>query len=64
MFRHPIAGLASLQNPIGTIYDKLLLGWLRTKLLIKSDDDILKGPEMSTMEKLIVKNLFLFFKKN
>ncbi|GAQ89034.1 Amine oxidase family protein [Klebsormidium nitens] len=53
-FRHPLDGVASLSptHPIGNVLDKLRVGLLRLKVLIKSDADLLSAPETSIVDKL------------
>ncbi|CAD7697726.1 unnamed protein product [Ostreobium quekettii] len=51
-FRHPLDGVQSLLNPIGTVADKLRVGLLRLKLSGMAIGDILTGPETSIMEAL------------
>lgn len=53
-FRHPIAGVASLLNPIGSFQDKARVGLLRLSLSGRSIDEILKAPETTTLERLKV----------
>ncbi|PWA77901.1 FAD/NAD(P)-binding oxidoreductase family protein [Artemisia annua] len=50
--RHFFDAIQSLANPIGTIFDKLLIAWTRIRVLTQSDDQILSGDEMSTIELL------------
>lgn len=50
--RHVFDGLGSLTNPIGSVGDKLLVGLFRLKSLLGSVDDLLKAPEMSTLQRL------------
>ena len=54
-FRHPIAGAASVLNPIGSVEDKLRVGLLRLTLAAKSDSQILSEDETTTMEHLKVR---------
>ncbi|KAL4425251.1 hypothetical protein ABPG75_009267 [Micractinium tetrahymenae] len=51
-FRHLADGLGSLGNPIGSVGDKLLVGVFRLKSLLGSVDDLLRAPEMSTLQRL------------
>ncbi|KAJ7529300.1 hypothetical protein O6H91_15G043000 [Diphasiastrum complanatum] len=51
-FRHPLDGLVSLSNPIGSIFDKILVGIVRLKAAIKPVDDILSADEIEIAKKL------------
>lgn len=51
-FRHPLDGVISLANPIGSIFDKVKVGIFRFKCLAKSYDNILSSPETSIGNKL------------
>ncbi len=53
-FRHPADGVASLPNPVGSPFDKALVGLFRIKALLKSPADILQAPETSTLSRLQV----------
>ena len=53
-FRHPIAGVASVFNPIGSIEDKARVGLLRLLLANKTDGDILADDETAALERLRV----------
>lgn len=53
-FRHPAAGVASLPNAVGSPFDKALVGLFRIKALLKSPDEVLQGPETSTLSRLQV----------
>lgn len=48
-FRHPAAGVASLPNPVGSPFDKALVGLFRIKALLKSPDEVLNSPERTTL---------------
>lgn len=50
--RHLVDGLLSLANPIGSVKDKILVGWFRVKSLVGSSDEIMRAPETSTLQKL------------
>ncbi|KAA8536490.1 hypothetical protein F0562_028968 [Nyssa sinensis] len=50
--RHFWDSLQSLTNPIGTAVDKLLIALARIRVLTKSDDEILSGNEVSTIDLL------------
>ena len=52
--RHPLDGLGSLPNPIGTPLDKLRVGLFRVKSLLGSLEDQLRQPEMSIQQRLQV----------
>ena len=52
--RHLLDGLLSLSNPIGSPVDKVRVGVYRLKTLLRSNEDVLTGPEMSTMQRLKV----------
>eukprot|EP00210_Caulerpa_lentillifera_P005742 g5490.t1 len=52
-FRHPLAGFASIPNPIGSFWDKLRVGLLRFSLTSQNVKELLnKGPESSTLQYL------------
>jgi hypothetical protein len=53
--RHPLGGLASLGNPVGSPLDKARVGLLRGRALLKSADAILAAPETSTLARLRVR---------
>ena len=57
-FRHPIAGVASVFNPIGSIEDKARVGLLRLLLSNKADRDILADDETAALERLRVHGAF------
>lgn len=63
LLRHPIAGLASIPNPIGSFLDKLRVGLLRLSLSLEKVDDLLKKPESSTLKYLQVEADFEFLVK-
>lgn len=48
--RHFIDSLGSLSNPIGSVFDKLLIGLTRARVLAKSDEEIFTADEASTMD--------------
>ncbi|XP_058731373.1 uncharacterized protein LOC131603131 [Vicia villosa] len=50
--RHFFDSAKSLTNPIGSIYDKLLIGTTRIGVLTKSDEQILTSEELSTIDLL------------
>jgi hypothetical protein len=54
--RHPLGGLASLGNPVGSPLDKARVGLLRGRALLRSPDAILAAPETSTLERLRVRS--------
>lgn len=54
--RHPLDGLASLTNPIGSVVDKVRVGLFRLRCLLGSLDALLAAPEVTTLEKLRVRN--------
>eukprot|EP01018_Ginkgo_biloba_P038351 Gb_00521 [translate_table: standard] len=51
--RHFGDSLGTLLNPIGTVFDKVLVGLARLKSVSLSDEDILLGKEVSINEKLM-----------
>ena len=51
--RHPVDGLLSLVNPIGSVVDKVLVGILRLASFLTSTDVILTKEESTIMEKLV-----------
>ncbi|KAL2930099.1 15-cis-phytoene desaturase chloroplastic/chromoplastic, partial [Bienertia sinuspersici] len=53
--RHFRDSFASLFNPIGTFFDKLLIGFLRVRVLRKSDEEIFVSDEVPVIE--LLKNL-------
>ncbi|CAK8530933.1 unnamed protein product [Lathyrus sativus] len=50
--RHFLDSAKSLTNPIGSIFDKLLIGTTRIGVLTKSDEQILTSEEVPTIELL------------
>lgn len=52
--RHFTDSLSTLVNPIGTFFDKLLVAVTRIKVLVKSDEEIFKCEEVSTIDLLRV----------
>ena len=48
--RHPIDGLASIPNPIGSPGDKIKVGLYRLKSLLGSVDDVFRAEETSTLQ--------------
>ncbi|EFJ49392.1 hypothetical protein VOLCADRAFT_80651 [Volvox carteri f. nagariensis] len=50
--RHPLDGLASLTNPVGSPLDKVRVGLFRLKSLLGSLDELLARPETTTAERL------------
>ncbi|GMH36944.1 hypothetical protein BSKO_04817 [Bryopsis sp. KO-2023] len=52
--RNPVDGVLSLLNPVGTVADKVLVGLLRFRVLLKSVDEILEAPEESIKSRLQV----------
>ncbi|KAL3819787.1 hypothetical protein ACJIZ3_005692 [Penstemon smallii] len=51
--RHFSDALRSLMNPIGTVFDKLLIGLTRVRVLTRSDHDILtSGDDIKTIDLL------------
>ncbi|KAK1359296.1 15-cis-phytoene desaturase, chloroplastic/chromoplastic [Heracleum sosnowskyi] len=51
--RHFSDSLSTLVNPIGTIFDKLLVAVTRIKVLVKSDEEIFRSEEVSTNDLLM-----------
>ena len=51
-FRHPLDGVKSLANPIGSVADKVRVGLLRFKALTKSVDQIFEEEEESIEARL------------
>ena len=52
-FKHFSDGLLSLSNPIGSVFDKILVGLVRFRLATQSDHDLLSNPyETSILERL------------
>lgn len=51
-FRHFADSLGTLLNPIGTVFDKVLVGLARIKSVSISDEDILLAKEVSIIDKL------------
>ncbi|GAX76829.1 hypothetical protein CEUSTIGMA_g4275.t1 [Chlamydomonas eustigma] len=51
-FRHPVDGILSLTNPIGTVFDKILVGLIRFRCLLGSVDDMMVRSESSIAERL------------
>lgn len=51
-FRHPVDGVLSLTNPVGSVLDKVLVGVVRLKSLLGSPDEILARPETTIAERL------------
>ena len=50
--RHPLDGVLSLGNPVGSPVDKARVGLLRAKTLTRSVDATLAAPETSTLQRL------------
>ncbi|KMT03686.1 hypothetical protein BVRB_8g190230 [Beta vulgaris subsp. vulgaris] len=50
--RHLMDSVWSLFNPIGSVFDKLLIGLARVRVLIKSDEEIFRSDEVPVMELL------------
>ncbi|KAF6149311.1 hypothetical protein GIB67_026167 [Kingdonia uniflora] len=50
--RHFVDAVKSLANPIGSVFDKLLIGLARVKVLSRSNADIVTANEVSIMELL------------
>ncbi|KAE8686813.1 zinc finger protein 36, C3H1 type-like 2-like isoform X1 [Hibiscus syriacus] len=50
--RHFSDSVLSLGNPIGTVFDKLLIALTRARVLSKSDEEILKADEVPTIQLL------------
>ncbi|KAF5733332.1 15-cis-phytoene desaturase chloroplastic/chromoplastic-like [Tripterygium wilfordii] len=50
--RHFWESLTSLSNPVGSILDKLLIGWTRVQVVGRSDEEILSSSEVSTLNLL------------
>lgn len=53
--RHPVDGVLSLTNPVGSAVDKVRVGALRVKSLLGSLEDIYRAPETTTQRKLEVR---------
>ena len=51
-FRHPVDGIASIPNPIGSPADKIKVGLFRLKSLLGSVDDLFRAPEMTILQRL------------
>eukprot|EP00899_Mesostigma_viride_P010315 jgi/Mesvir1/19285/Mv10360-RA.1 len=51
-FRHPLEGVASLANPIGTFVDKLKIGLVRLQSLQGDALDLLEAPETTIAARL------------
>jgi len=51
-FRHPLDGVLSLTNPIGSVMDKVRVGVVRLSAVLTGQDAILKGEESTTLAKL------------
>ncbi|GAX86395.1 hypothetical protein CEUSTIGMA_g13806.t1 [Chlamydomonas eustigma] len=51
-FRHPVDGILSLTNPIGTVFDKILVGLIRFRCLLGSEDNMMARSESSLAERL------------
>ncbi|XP_058096643.1 15-cis-phytoene desaturase, chloroplastic/chromoplastic [Magnolia sinica] len=51
-FRHFPDALKSLANPIGSVFDKLLIGAVRLRAVSRSDDEILTAEEIPIIELL------------
>ncbi|XP_068641198.1 15-cis-phytoene desaturase, chloroplastic/chromoplastic [Aristolochia californica] len=51
-FRHFADAISTLVNPIGSVADKLLIGFSRFRSVIRSDDEILSGHEVPIIELL------------
>ena len=52
--RHPLDGIQSLANPIGSPIDKVNVGLFRTKTLFSSAASLFKAAETTTMQRLQV----------
>ncbi|XP_078429633.1 FAD/NAD(P)-binding oxidoreductase family protein [Wolffia australiana] len=50
--RHPIDGLLSLLNPIGTPADKVRVGLARLRAAVRADPDLLTAPELPIRSRL------------
>lgn len=48
VFRRPGSALASLRAPVGTLADKLRVGWMRTGILRSSPDEIASRSDQTT----------------
>lgn len=48
VFRRPGSALASVRAPVGTLADKLRVGWMRTRILRSSPDEIASRPDRTT----------------
>ncbi|KAG1672459.1 hypothetical protein FOA52_013245 [Chlamydomonas sp. UWO 241] len=51
-FRHPIDGVLSLANPIGTVLDKILVGIFRFRATLGSLDALYTRPEVTIAQRL------------
>ena len=54
--RHPLDGLQSLSNPIGSAMDKIRVGLFRTSTLLASPGSLLQAEETTTLERLQVRH--------
>mmetsp|Transcript_30975 Transcript_30975/g.68650 ORF Transcript_30975/g.68650 Transcript_30975/m.68650 type:complete len:484 (-) Transcript_30975:553-2004(-) len=50
--RHPVDGLLSLTNPVGSVVDKVRVGVFRARSVLGSLEELLARPETSIKEKL------------
>ncbi|KAL8142189.1 hypothetical protein V2J09_015221 [Rumex salicifolius] len=50
--RHLFDAVGTLTNPIGTIFDKILIAFTRLRVLTKSDEDIFYSDEIQTIQLL------------
>lgn len=48
VFRRPGSALASLNAPVGSFFDKVRVGWMRTRILNSSLSDIASRPDCTT----------------
>ena len=53
--RHPLDGLQSLANPVGSALDKVNVGLFRTKTLFGSVPSLFQAEETTTMQRLQVR---------
>ncbi|CAM6082703.1 unnamed protein product [Calypogeia fissa] len=51
-FRHFTDGLLSLTNPIGSVFDKVMVGVVRAQAAVKSEEEIISSKETSIEERL------------
>lgn len=50
--RHPLDGIGSLLNPVGTVADKLLVGLARLRAAVRDDEEILAAEEVAIIDRL------------